>query len=156
MPSQTTYASTSGQFMPWSQYVPGATSGGYNNLMSYLNQRLGKGLTPEEKSFYTGEAMGDVSRSFSGQGAALKGNLARSGANPSSGAYTEAMSDLSRGQAQGEAQALHGVESMDIGQKNQNLQDMMKAITLPGAPIQTGQTGTTTQTFKMPGQGGGS
>ena len=152
MPSTTTY--TSGQFMPWEKYVPGATSGGYNSLMTYLQQRLGKGLTPEEKSYYTGEAMGDVSRSFAGQGASLKGNLARSGVNPSSGASVEAFSDLARGQAQGEAQALHGIEGMDIQQKDANLQNLMKGISIPGQPMQTGSTSTTS--YKMPNMGSGS
>jgi len=150
MPTTQTY--TTGQFMPWEKYVPGVTQMGYTNLMNYLMQRLGKGLTPEEKTYYTGETMGDVARSFQGQGTALRGNLARSGVSPSSGASVEAFKDLARAQAIGEAQALHGVSGMDIQQKNLNLQNLMKGVAVPSQPIQTGSV--STQSYSMPKQGG--
>lgn len=154
MPSTTTTTYASGQFMPWEKYVPGATSTGYQNLMSYLLQRLGQGLTPAERSYYTGEALGDVSRSFQGQGASLRGALARSGVSPSSGAFADAFKDLARSQAVSEAQALHGVQGMDIQQRNTNLTNLMKGIAIPSQPIQTGTTSTNIQSYQMPRQQG--
>lgn len=150
MPGGTT--TSTNQLMPWSQYVPQATSGAYNNLTSYLQSQVGEGLTPQEKSYYTGEAMSDVANQYAGAGKSLSESMSRSGVLPGSGANVEAMSDLKRSQAQAGAKALQGVEGMDVQQKQTNVQNMMADIGIPGSPISTG----TTTKYAPAGGGGGS
>lgn len=140
------------QTMPWNQYVPPVTGAAYQSLMPYLQSQMGQGLTPQEKSYYTGEAMGDVARSYQGAGKSLTGSLARSGVSPASGALTEAFSDLARGRASSTAGALQSIEGLDVQQKQQNLNNLMKAISIPGSPIQVGST----TSYAPAGGGGGS
>ncbi len=148
---------TTNQEMPWASYVPAATSTAYNALIPQLAGQeaagagTGEGFTPYQQATYGGQALADVANQYGGAGQTLNASLARSGVQPGSGAGTEAIANLLRGQAGAGSAALGKVQEMNVNQQQQNLANLMKGISLPGSPVQVG--GTTTYN---PAGGGGS
>lgn len=151
----TTTTNTSNQSLPWSGYVPPETYAAYREMMPKLMGKYDTGLTPMEKSAYTGQVMSDTTKQFAGAGKSLNENLARSGVGAKSGAAIEANADLARSKAMAGSQGLAGITGMDLQQKNTNLNNIMKGISLPGSPVQVGSTSATNYAPNK-GSGGGS
>ena len=137
----TTTNTTTNQQLPWSGYVPPETYKAYQGIMPQLEAKSGVGLTPQEKSFYTGQGMSDVAKASGSADKALAGNLARSGAR--GGAVTEAYSDAARSKVLANQGVTSNVQGLDVQQKGANMDRLMKAIALPGSPITTGTSGVT-------------
>ena len=137
----TTTTNTTNQMKSWAEYVPPETYGAYQKLMPTLQSKMDVGLTPQEKSYYTGQGMSDVARSTGAAQKSLAGNLARSGARGP--AVNEAYSDLARSKVMANAGVTSGVQGLDVQQKGANTDRLLKAIALPSAPITTGTTGVT-------------
>lgn len=147
-----TTSNTYNQTKSWAEYVPPETYAAYKKVMPKLGAKYDVGLTPEEKSYYSGQAIGDVDKQFAGASKSLNDQLARSGISGRSGAALEAFNDLNRSRAVAGASAYGGMTGLDLQKKNENLQNIMKGISLPGSPIQVGST---TQTQYSPARGGG-
>jgi len=147
---------TKNEMLPWASYVPGETSGAYSRTMPKLEGMANYGLSPQEKSYYIQQGMGQLAATQGGAQKSLAGNLARSGAR--GGAVTEAYGDLARSKVLGGAGVVSNVQGMDIAQKGANMDRLLKAIGLPNAPIVTGTTANvagTTNYAPMRSSGGG-
>jgi len=139
----TTTTTTKNETLPWASYVPPETYGAYKELMPKLGQKYDVGLSPEERTFYTGRAMTDIGKQYGSASKGLTESLARSGVGPTSGAAVESLSDLARNRAASGAEALGNISGMDLQKKSENLANIMKAISIPGSPIQIGSTSNT-------------
>ena len=148
----TTSNTTTNQQLPWAGYVPGVTSTAYSNLMPILASKAGEGLTPQEKSAYTGQGMSDVAKASAASDKVLAGNLARSGAR--GGAVTEAYSDAARSKVGANQGVTSNIQGLDIQQKQANLSNLMKGIAIPGSPITAGTTGVTSYSPQSKSGGG--
>ena len=149
----TTNNTTKNEMLPWSGYVPPETYAAYQKLMPQLEAKSGIGLTPQEKSYYTGQGMAKVAQGQSGARKSLAGNLARSGARGP--ATTEAYGDLARSGVMANAGVVSNVQGMDISSKQQNMANLMKGISIPGSPINVGGTTTGTTNYAPQSSGGG-
>jgi hypothetical protein len=148
----TTTTDTTGKPLTWSQYVPAVTSAAYSGIMPKLASKYDVGMTPQERSFYTGQSMKDILAQTGSASKDLGDSLARSGTRGP--AATEAYSDLARSKVMGGATAASGLAGADLTAKGQNTDRLLKAIGLPGAPVITGST--STQTFSPARQSAGS
>ncbi len=142
-------SSTVNQTKSWAEYVPPETYEAYKQLMPKLGAKYDVGLTPEEKQYYTGQTMADTASQFSSAGKTLNENLTRTGVK--GGAAAEAYGDLARSKAMAGSTGLASISGLDLQKKSENTSNIMKAISLPGSPIQTGST-----TTYSPSKGGGS
>lgn len=126
--------SSSPVFLPWERYVPKETSAAYKALLPQLQGKYGKGLTEQERNYYQGNLFSGIGKQTAGAQQALEDNLARSGVVPGSGAAVEAYGNLERGKVMGVSDALAKLTGMDIGQKQQNLANLMAALGIPQGP----------------------
>jgi hypothetical protein len=140
--SQTQSTNSQNQFMKWQDYVPGPTYQAYYNLMPELMGKIGKGLTDPEKQYYTGQAMTGAANQTLGAGKSMSDALARSGAR--GGAVSEAYGNLARGKVGAGVQGVNYVTGQDIAQKQQNIDNLLRAIAVPGGPTVSGSSGTST------------
>lgn len=126
--------SSSPVFMKWEKYVPKETYAAYRSLLPSLQGKYGKGLTDQERQYYTGQMQSGIANQLATSKQSLEGNLARSGVQPGSGAGVEAYSNLERGGVMGLSNALTSLTGMDISQRQQNLANLMAALGLPQGP----------------------
>lgn len=148
---------TQAQHMPWSQYVPPETYTLYKKGLDFAGKKMGEGLDPEALEQFRaarGQVLTDTGVTFGGAGKELGEQLARTGVK--GGALAESYSDLARQKAIASATGLSGVEGQrreqDILEKRRNLEEARRWVGVPGSPIQTGSTSTTTS---QPTGGGG-
>lgn len=129
-------------------YLPGAAKTaktGNLELGRLLPQLFGKanmGLDDKEKAFYTGEAERGVAENTASQTTGLVDSLARQGNLVGRGSEVEAKSNIARSGVQGTAQALSGVQNMDIQKKQTNFQNLMAALGLATKPQASGSSTT--------------
>jgi hypothetical protein len=120
--------------MKWEKYVPKETYAAYKVLLPQLQGRYGKGLTEQERQYYSGNMKSGIADQLATSQQGLEDNLARSGVQPGSGAGVEAYGNLARGGVMGLSNALTSLTGMDISQRQQNLANLMAALGLPQGP----------------------
>jgi len=94
-------------------------------------------------NYYRGNITSDISKNYASATDEASNALARQGVDQTSGAAIETMSDLNRGKTQDLATGYSNLQGMDIGQKQANLDNLMKLF---GVSTLGGTSGSTTTT----------
>lgn len=126
--------SSSPVFLPWAKYVPKETYAAYKQILPGVQGKYGKGLTGQERDYYTGNMMSGISNQAAESQRSLDDTLARMGVSTGSGAASEAAGNLERGKVMGISQAMSNLTGMDIAQKQQNFANIMAMLGLPQGP----------------------
>ena len=133
-------STTTNQYVGSQRQAMGLAGREMKELLPNLAGQINQGLSPLEKSYYSGQVQKGVAENTAAATTGFSDSMARLGNNVGRGAEVEGKADIARGGVQGTAQGLSNVQGMDISKKQQNFKNLLAAMGLAYSPNATGSS----------------